>query len=175
MTGPRHRYLVGALGGLALVGASIGGLHLVQSASEPLTAASITGSFPPTCMLRGSVTMCAQPRSVPAAAGTPGTMRVTPYRDGVYAVTGHYLTPGGSESIGVTLTLVAGVVTAADVKVEATSPTARQFQDQFASRYATGVVAKDLSTVSVSRVAGASLTSVGFNDAITQIQSSAHA
>jgi len=97
----------------------------------------------------------------------------SPYRDGTYRVLGHYETPGGSETLGVSVTLAAGRVTDAAVTVEAKSPTARQFQDQFTSRYASQVVARDLSTVKVSRVAGASLTSVGFNRAIAQIRSTA--
>lgn len=165
----RPRYVVGALGGVALIGSAIGGLHALQSGGEQARA-SVNGSFPASCSTLAATTTCAG--SGPAsAADAPAS----PYRDGDYTVTGHYETPGGSETLGVSLTVRAGVVSDAAVRVEAISPTARQFQDQFASRYAGQVVARDLATVAVSRVAGASLTSVGFNRALAEIRVEAHA
>jgi len=161
VTKHRPRYVVGALGGLALIGSSIGGLSAVQ-AGGPLAI---------TCATRAATTTCTGP-DAPISAGT-GAEQASPYRDGAYTVVGHYETPGGSETIGVTLTLANGLVSDAAVQVDALSPTARQFQDQFASRYAVQVVGRDLSTVNVSRVAGASLTSVGFNRAVAEIKAAA--
>lgn len=95
------------------------------------------------------------------------------YHDGRYIATGHYTTPGGAESILVTLELTDGTVTGAQVRTEALSPTARQFQDQFRTHVAAQVVGRKLSSLSVSRVAGASLTSIGFNDALAKVKSDA--
>lgn len=170
----RPRYLVGAFGGLVLIGSSILGLHAVQ-VTGPLARASVTGSFPKTCAMRAVVTTCSVADTRPAGASAAASAPASPYRDGTFAVTGHYETPGGSETIGVSLTVAAGVVHDATVTVEATSPTARQFQEQFATRYASQVVARNLADVKVSRVAGASLTSVGFNRAVAEIQAAARA
>lgn len=164
-----RRYALGSLSGAAVVGASVTGLHVLQT-TTPDSAASVAGSMVAGCTVRSAVTTCTPPRPAP----TRFSEGVEVYRDGNYAVTGHYLTPGGSESIVVTLTLARGIVTKTSVGVEATSPTARQFQVQFASRYADRVVAHDVAHLNLSRVAGASLTTVGFNDAVAQIEAEAH-
>lgn len=166
----RPRYVASALGGLALIGLATAGVAAARADGESAMA-SVTGSFPVSCTRRAAVTSCAAPAMVAAATASAGMVASSAYRDGTYRVIGHYETPGGSETLGVTVTLAAGLVTDAAVTVEATSPTARQFQDQFSSRYAPEVVARSLSSVKVSRVAGASLTSVGFNRAIAQIRS----
>jgi hypothetical protein len=57
-------------------------------------------------------------------------------------------------------------------------PQARESQDyqsQFIGGIADAVVGKDIDQISVSRVAGSSLTSGGFNDAIETIKSEAAA
>lgn len=154
-----------------MVGASVGGLHLLQRTGPVPDAASIRGTA---AVGRSSGTPGASCPALPTPARST-TFTAPAYRDGTYAATGHYLTPGGDESIGVSLTLVCGKVTASRVRVEAASPTARQFQVQFATRYANRVVSRDIADLNLSRVAGASLTSLGFDDAATQIRSAARA
>lgn len=166
MPGRARRYVLGSLSGAAVVGASVTGLHVLQTTGPAADAASIAGSTVVGCADHASVTTCVRPE--PPSEPGPGVTH--DHRDGVYAATGRYLTPGGSESIGVSLTLASDLVTATSVQVEATSPTARQFQVQFASRYADRVVAQDVTHLRLSRVAGASLTSVGFNDALERIE-----
>jgi len=95
------------------------------------------------------------------------------YRNGRYTATGHYLTPGGNESIAVSIDVEGDMVAASTIEVEATSPTARQFQEQFRTTIAGRVTARPLSGLSVSRVSGASLTSLGFNDALAKIRQEA--
>lgn len=163
------RTVLASLGGAAVVGASVAGLHLLQADGSAGDAASVSGALPAGCTVHGALADC-----VRAGSATPPPARPKVYRDGAYTVIGHYLTPGGSESIGVGVTLLHGAVTATSVRVEATSPTARQFQVQFASRYAAKVVARDITGLNLSRVAGASLTSIGFDDAIARIKVAAH-
>lgn len=66
-----------------------------------------------------------------------------------------------------------GIVTSVVARTEALSPTARQFQEQFRVSVAAQVVARPLASVSVDVVAGASLTSSGFNDALAGIRAEA--
>ncbi len=160
------RFWVGSAGGLLLVGVCAGGVLLVRSAEPAAT---------PTVLVPAITTPAALAvQDLSSGTVTVSTAVSEPYRDGRFTVTGRYLTPGGDETIGVTLDLAGGVVTAADVRTEASSPTARQFQDQFGQYIAGQVVARDLASLSVARVAGASLTSVGFNDALNRIRSQAH-
>jgi uncharacterized protein with FMN-binding domain len=97
------------------------------------------------------------------------------YTDGTYTAEGTYQTPESVETISVTVTLQNDVIT--DVQV-AGDPQARESQDyqsQFIGGIADAVVGKDIDQISVSRVAGSSLTSGGFNDAIETIKSEAAA
>ena len=155
MTTSKARLLLAGLGGLAVAGSAAGGVLLVQSGE--------TAEASPSVRLGTAVT-----------ASTIGATDGSPFRDGEYASTGRYLTPGGDESIEVTLRVRDGVITAATSRTEALSPTARQFQEQFRVAIAAQVVARPLSSVMVDVVAGASLTSSGFNDALARIRSEAH-
>ncbi len=97
------------------------------------------------------------------------------YKDGTYSATGSYRTPGGTESIEVTVTLAGGVVTQATVTQHATGGESEEYQSKFVSGYKAQVVGKKLSDLSLSRVAGSSLTPLGFNNAIETIKSDAQA
>ncbi|MCS5732146.1 hypothetical protein [Herbiconiux daphne] len=95
------------------------------------------------------------------------------YADGDYSATGGYVSPNGPEEIDVSVTLAGDVITAVTVTPDATNPTAIQYQTQFADGIAEVVVGKDIDEISVSRVAGSSLTSGGFNEAIDAIKADA--
>ncbi len=114
-----------------------------------------------------------QSTGAPASSGT--NQPNGSYKDGSYTANGGYITPGGSESIDVTLTLSDGVVTAASIEQNAITNEAKQFQSQFESGFESEVVGKNIDEVNLSRVAGSSLTPVGFNDAIQDIKADARA
>lgn len=97
------------------------------------------------------------------------------YKDGTYTETGSYSTPGGRESIGVTVTLKDSVITSTTMTQNARTGEAREYQSDFESGYKSLVVGKNIDAVSLSRVAGSSLTSNGFNAAIDQIKTDAKA
>ncbi len=116
----------------------------------------------------------------PAEAGAdPGTTTDSggsgSYADGTYEAEGSYTSPGGQESISVSLTLAGGVVTEVTVTPEATSGNAAQYQKAFASGIADEVVGVDIDDLSVDKVSGSSLTSGGFNDAVETIKADAAA
>ncbi|WP_323958781.1 hypothetical protein [Arthrobacter sp. JZ12] len=95
------------------------------------------------------------------------------YADGTYTATGSYQTPGGEESIGVTVTLESGAV--ADVQMEPmpSNPTTELYQGKFSSGIKDEIVGTPIDELDVSRVSGSSLTSGGFRDAIEQIKGDA--
>ncbi|MFT4028534.1 MAG: hypothetical protein QM675_01540 [Protaetiibacter sp.] len=97
------------------------------------------------------------------------------YTDGTYTAEGSYLTPGGEETIEVEITLEDGIVTAVTVTPEATDAKAESFQEEFADGIADVVVGVSIDELDVSRVAGSSLTSEGFAEAIETIKSEAAA
>ncbi|AXH34922.1 hypothetical protein DVJ78_05415 [Humibacter sp. BT305] len=95
------------------------------------------------------------------------------YSDGTYEATGNYQSPNGTEEVDVSITLKGDVITAVTVTPEATNPTSVSYQTKFADGIAAEVVGKKIDEIDVSRVAGSSLTSGGFNAAIETIKSDA--
>jgi uncharacterized protein with FMN-binding domain len=95
------------------------------------------------------------------------------YKDGTYTEDGDYTSPGGPQSVTVKLTLAGDKVTAVTVTGHATDPTAKGYQAQFVSGISSEVVGKDIDALNVSRVAGSSLTSGGFNAALKAIKAEA--
>jgi uncharacterized protein with FMN-binding domain len=106
---------------------------------------------------------------------TTTTTTTSAYKDGTYSATGSYLSPGGNEKIGVTVTLTNDVITSASVTPEPVSGEGRRYQAEFAANFQPLVVGKDISLVHLSQVSGSSLTSAGFNAALVQIEGQAKA
>jgi hypothetical protein len=108
-----------------------------------------------------------------ASSGAAATDSSATYKDGTYAENGSYNSPGGHETINVSLTLKANVVTAVTVKTVTADATAASYEKLFIGGISKEVVGKKLNTLSVSRVGGSSLTSQGFNSALTAIKADA--
>ncbi len=92
------------------------------------------------------------------------------YQDGVYEMVGEYVSPGGPETVGVTVTLANGVITDANVEVLATRPASVDKQTDFAANYKPMVIGKNIDEVMLTKVSGSSLTPKGFNDALEKIK-----
>ena len=108
-----------------------------------------------------------------ALSGCATTTSDHSYRDGDYTADGTYSAPSGTETISVDLTLENDVVTFVTVTPHATEGNQKKFQTQFAGGISEAVLGKDIDELSVSRVAGSSLTSSGFNDALEAIKAEA--
>jgi uncharacterized protein with FMN-binding domain len=93
------------------------------------------------------------------------------YRDGRYRATGWY----GSlpSSIGVSLTLRSNRICRVEVTPHATDPTSRDLQERFARAVGPRVVGKRIDEVKLTRLAGSSGTTLGFNDALRRIRAKA--
>lgn len=97
------------------------------------------------------------------------------YANGTYSATGTYLSPGGRQSIELTVTITDGVITDTSIKNNASDAESKEHQELFSDNYKTLVVGKKVGDVSLSRVSGSSLTSNGFNAALDQIKEDARA
>lgn len=97
------------------------------------------------------------------------------YADGTYTAEGSYQTPESIETITVTVTLQDDVVTDVEVAGDPQKAESKQYQSQFIGGISDEVVGKKLDDVSVSRVAGSSLTSGGFTQALDAIKADAAA
>ena len=115
-----------------------------------------------------------EPAPVNRATGAPGSdgsdAPAATYTAGDYSAEGSYSTPGGQEKLKVDLTLDAdGTITALEVTPEGKSPNSKVFQGKFSSGISDVAVGKSISTLSVDKVAGSSLSSGGFNAALDDI------
>jgi len=138
---------------------------IVIAANQAKPADTVTGSST-------SVTDSAAPTTVETETSSSDA---SSYADGTYTATGSYSTPGGRESIDLTVTIAGGVITSTSLVENAGGGEAKAYQDDFAAGYKTLVVGKSVDSVSLSRVSGSSLTSNGFNAALDQIKSDAKA
>ena len=103
------------------------------------------------------------------------TDAAAPYADGTYTAEGSYRTPETVETIEVTLTLQDDAVTAVEVVGDPIAPETKNFQGQFIAGISDVVVGKKLDELQVDRVAGSSLTSEGFDQAVARIKDEAQA
>ncbi|UWF76932.1 FMN-binding protein [Microbacterium neungamense] len=95
------------------------------------------------------------------------------YADGTYTAEGSYQTPETVETVTVTLTLKDGVVTDVEMTGDPQAPETERFQGQFIDGIAAEVEGRPVDELQVDRVAGSSLTSSGFNQAVEKIKEQA--
>ena len=150
MNSTTTRYSLALLAGLSLVGA--------------LASCSSTAATPGTGTDAGTDSGTAAGTDAPAGG---------PYADGTYEATGDYQSPNGTETVDVTITLESEIITSATVVGFGESPNSKRFQGEFIGGIGDVVVGKDIDDISVSKVAGSSLTSGGFNAAIDAIKADA--
>lgn len=119
--------------------------------------------------------------ATPAAASNASTNNsnsattTSAYHDGSYSASSSYYVPNGNESIRVTLTLKDGAIADASIQNSEGDQQSASYQEQFASVYRSYVVGRKISGLRIGIVAGASDTSLGFQDALSQIASKAQA
>jgi len=153
--GTLRRTLYAGIAGLSLAGTVAG---CAPSAADP----------PPAGNGAAGSTSAAPSGGSTALAGSGGS-----YKDGTYSADGNYVSPNGTETVGVQLTLAAGKVTDVQITQHPSNPNTRKFQGEFAGGIAAQVVGRNLDELNVSKVAGSSLTSGGFNQAVGKIKSEA--
>ena len=148
---------VGVAGAVALAGCAAS-----DTTTEPTTDTTAAATATP----ESSTT------PTPAASASEEAPTST-YADGTYTAEGSYATPESVETIVVTVTLENDIITAVDVTGDPQKRESEEYQGRFIGGIADVVVGQDIDQISVSRVAGSSLTSGGFNQAIDTIKSEA--
>ncbi|HEX9088375.1 MAG TPA: hypothetical protein VF867_12715 [Arthrobacter sp.] len=131
--------------------------------------------------LAGTAAGCAPGQASPGQASAGQGTSAAPsaaagsasYKDGTYNADGNYVSPNGNETVGVTLTLAGGAVSDVKITPHPSNPNTKKFQGEFAGGIKAKIVGKKLDEIKVSKVAGSSLTSGGFNEAVEKIKSEA--
>lgn len=140
--------------------------HL-KSKTTPVATAAATPAKPP-------VNQTTQPSASNTTSSVPATL-TSSYKDGTYTATSNYYVPHGYENIQVSLTIKDGVVTDSSITNSESDRDSAAYQEDFASQYKNYVIGKSVSGLKLQVTAGASDTTQGFNDAVSQITAKAHA
>jgi uncharacterized protein with FMN-binding domain len=111
--------------------------------------------------------------ATPSAGTSSLASSSSTYKDGTYSADGNDVSPNGTETVGVQLTLAGGKVADVNITQHPSNPNTRKFQGEFAGGIAAQIVGKNLDELNVSKVAGSSLTSGGFNQAVEKIKQEA--
>ncbi len=120
----------------------------------------------------------AESAAAPASSASPaggGGASTGAYSDGTYEATGQYATPESVETVDVTVTIAGDTVTDVTVTGDPQAAESRRYQSEFIGGIKDEVVGKKVDEISVSKVAGSSLTSGGFMKALDTIKSEAKA
>lgn len=157
MSLPVRKSVFVGLAGMSLIGTVAGCAPSAQAPAAQSTAAS-----------NGSAT-----GSAPMASTGASTAAASVYKDGTYSADGNYVSPNGTETVGVELTLSGGTVSDVNITQHPSNPNTRKFQGEFAGGIKAQIVGKKLDELNVSKVSGSSLTSGGFNEAVAKIKSEA--
>ncbi len=104
---------------------------------------------------------------------TPVVSQTYKYKDGTYSVTSSYWTPAGNQDIAVRVTLKNDVVTDTSITDKTDDNESSRYVSRFTNSYSQYVIGKSIAGLSISKVAGASLTTKGFNDALKTIRTEA--
>ncbi len=158
MTTPLRKSLLAGAAGLSLAGTVA-----ACAPSNQAPAAQAPAAQAPSAASPSGATASSDPSS-----GSSGA-----YKDGTYSADGTYTSPNGTETVGVQLTLAGGTVTGVEITTHPTSPNTRKFQGEFKDGIAAQIVGRKLDELNVSKVAGSSLTSGGFNQAVESIKAQA--
>jgi uncharacterized protein with FMN-binding domain len=160
------KYTLGALAGISLLG-TLAGCSSAATGSGTADDTTGTDSSSESSTDTGAGTDSATDAGTETAAGT--------YTDGTYTAEGEYKSPNGTETVSVEITLEGDAVSAVTVTPEATNPNSVRYQTEFAEGISDEIVGQNIDDLEVDRVAGSSLTSGGFNEAVESIKADAAA
>lgn len=143
-----------------IAAAGVTGLYLFgksdKTATMPQTTANTTQSVATT--------------PTTSTANSSATASNTSYKDGTYTATANYNVPHGySNVITTSITIKNGVVTSASATHDSSDRESEMYISDFDSALTSAVVGKPVGSLSPSRIGGASLTTYGFDKALSEI------
>lgn len=144
-----------------------------DSTKQPTTQASPTKQ-PSSSSKSPSSTETSLPTETPTQAPTETpTPDAGTSQEQTYSASVLYSVPRSSNSITVTVGVTDGVISSVSTENSYTDHESGRYISRFESDLQTDAVGQSLSTYSPSRIGGASLTTQGFSDALSQIRTEA--
>jgi uncharacterized protein with FMN-binding domain len=141
------------------------------TSSARTKAARIAAPIGAAAALLSTLTGCS---TAATEADAPATAPVNAsYSDGTFEAAGAYQSPNGSENITVIVSLKDDIVTDVEIVTNPANPTTANYQGQFSEGIGALVVGEDIDFLDVTVVAGSSLTSQGFREALSVIKADA--
>ncbi len=137
------------------------------------TDSSTTTSTPPDPTPDPTPTPAPVVTPTPAPAPAPAPAPTYQYRNGTYTSSVGYTPKGLADTITVTLAIESDKVTGVSVNDNPSNGTSKYYVNQFIAALPSAVNGKSLSSLSPSRVGGATLTTNAFNQAVSSIRSKA--
>jgi uncharacterized protein with FMN-binding domain len=155
---------VSAVGLLVLIGAGV----VLFTSTQKDTAGSSTSSS--STSISSSLSSTSSSTSSLSTTSISTATAATVYRDGTYKASGSYTSPGGNESVEVTITLKDDLITSVSTSTDSKERQSRQYLGLFSQGISGQVNGKTLDNANVSgNVNGSSLTGRGFNQALKNI------
>lgn len=109
--------------------------------------------------------------TAPTPSPSPTPSPDSTYVDGTYNTDVTYRVPSGDlEPVKVQVTLNNDIITDVELEFEGIVGTSRLNQAKFVNAYEAVVIGKDIDSLNLSRVGGASLTTKAFNEAVANIK-----
>ena len=176
---PQEKTFIVAGTTATLIAAGLGGSYLFfskdnASATNNGTTTTSSTTTPNTSAASGSTAVTNATTNSTSTAATQAAS--SGYKDGTYSATTQYSGPRGySNSIGVSVTVKDGIVTAVKTTQNYSDRESGMYIDSFENALRSAVVGKSLDGLQLNRIGGATLTTVAFDDAIASIQSEAKA
>ncbi len=171
------------VGGIVLTGVALIAFYtLVLSPNDSDASSSVASMVTQTSQSVASTTPTTTPASTTTPITTPAsasetattTQTASEYKDGTYTTTQTYSVPHGAQNdISVELTVQDGTITAVSVDDSYEDHESASYIRSFESSVSAAVKGKKLSSLSVGRIGGASLTSSAFKKALTAIATQA--
>ncbi len=160
------------IGGVVLTAIALIGIYVfvLQGANNQESDLGTTSSN----IVTATTTPTSSNKASSTATPTPTSASVaSTYTDGTYAATVSYSVPRGSNKLTAKLTISNGVVTAVSTTHDYTDRESGEFISNFDAKIKASVVGKNISSLSLSRIGGASLTTRAFTNALTAIKNDA--
>lgn len=164
--------IIGLISIIIIAGSATAGVVMLKNIQDEGT----TGSASTSVSADTTTDSIASASSSSASSSTAESTTASNYADGTYTATGSFYTPDGTESMEVTITLASGTIT--DVSLDYSSIYNREsymYTNMFSNSIDSYAVGESIDSLSLRRVAGASLTTDGFNNALETIRNDAAA